>query len=201
MLKRKEMSSKNASGRCQTGKKYSGYLQRQGRQIGQPLHFRRNRECSAFVCPSLRIRRISLAFGPERIYTIPCTMETDMEFLFSELSELAGTVPCFAVCGLKEYLSYLPGAQPENSFDVILAAYLLNPLKSDYDYEDVAREQLGILIDEKLDDSARSCYEAYTAFAAAPILEKKLTEEGYTSIYWRLRCPLYLLCMKWNGQG
>ena len=145
--------------------------------------------------------RISLAFGPERIYTIPCTMETDMEFLFSELSELAGTVPCFAVCGLKEYLSYLPGAQPENSFDVILAAYLLNPLKSDYDYEDVAREQLGILIDEKLDDAARSCYEAYTAFAAAPILEKKLREEGMTGFSGRLRCPLYLLCMKWNGQG
>ena len=29
-----------------------------------------------------------------------------------------------------------------NCFDATVAAYLLNPLKSDYTYEDVAREQL-----------------------------------------------------------
>ena len=145
--------------------------------------------------------RISLAFGPDRIYSIPCTMETDMEFLFSEVSELAGSIPCFAVCGLKEYLSYLPKARPETGFDVILAAYLLNPLKSDYDYEDVAREQLGILIDEKLDDSARSCYEAYTAFAAAPLLEKKLQEEGMERLFREVEMPLVFILYEMEQAG
>ena len=47
-----------------------------------------------------------------------------------------------------------------------LRRILLNPLKSDYMYEDVAREQLGLMIDEKADGRTKACYEAYTAFAA-----------------------------------
>lgn len=134
--------------------------------------------------------RIAIAYGKDKICSIPCGMDTDMDFLFSELSELAGKVECFAMCGLKEYLSYLPGAKKENSFDVIVAAYLLNPLKSDYDHEDVAREQLNLLIDEKADDAAKACYEAYTAYAAAPILEEKLREQEMDRLFFDIEMPL-----------
>ena len=134
--------------------------------------------------------RIAIAYGKDKICSIPCGMDTDMDFLFSELSELAGKVECFAMCGLKEYLSYLPGAKKENSVDVIVAAYLLNPLKSDYDYEDVAREQLDLLIDEKADDAAKACYEAYTAYAAAPILEEKLREQEMDRLFFDIEMPL-----------
>ncbi len=134
--------------------------------------------------------RIAIAYGKDKICSIPCGMDTDMDFLFSELSELAGKVECFAMCGLKEYLSYLPGAKKENSVDVIVAAYLLNPLKSDYDYEDVAREQLNLLIDEKADDAAKACYEAYTAYAAAPILEEKLREQEMDRLFFDIEMPL-----------
>ena len=128
--------------------------------------------------------RIAIAYGQDRIFTIPCDMDTDMDYLFGKLSVLAAKVKAFSMCGLKEYLSCFAGAQegkkeeklpeagpnPDNSFDVIVAAYLLNPLKNDYDYEDVAREHLGFLIDEKLDEGTKACYEAYTAFAAVPAL-------------------------------
>ena len=134
--------------------------------------------------------RIAIAYGKDKICSIPCGMDTDMDFLFSELSELAGKVECFAMCGLKEYLSYHPGAKKENSFDVIVAAYLLNPLKSDYDHEDVAREQLNLLIDEKADDAAKACYEAYTAYAAAPILEEKLREQEMDRLFFDIEMPL-----------
>ena len=134
--------------------------------------------------------RIAIAYGKDKICSIPCGMDTDMDFLFSELSELAGKVECFAMCGLKEYLSYLPRAKKENSFDVIVAAYLLNPLKSDYDHEDVAREQLNLLIDEKADDAAKACYEAYTAYAAAPILEEKLREQEMDRLFFDIEMPL-----------
>ena len=145
--------------------------------------------------------RIAVAYGTDKIFSIPCDMDTDMEYLFGELSRLAGTVKCFSMCGLKEYLSYLPDADSGSSFDVIVAAYLLNPLKSDYDYEDVAREQLGILIDEKLDDSARSCYEAYTAFAAAPLLEKKLQEEGMERLFREVEMPLVFILYEMEQAG
>lgn len=145
--------------------------------------------------------RIALAFGPEKIYSFPCSMETDMDFLFSKLSDLAGRVPCFAVCGLKDVLAFLPEVRPDNGFDVTLAAYLLNPLKSDYDYEDVAREQLGILIDERLDDSVRACYEAYTAFAAAPVLAEKLKEEGMDRLFREIEMPLVFTLYEMEQAG
>jgi DNA polymerase-1 len=124
-----------------------------------------------------------------------------MDFLFSELSELAGKAKRFAMCGLKEYLSYLPKAKKENSFDVIVAAYLLNPLKSDYDYEDVAREQLGLLIDEKSDDAAKACYEAYTAYAAAPILDKKLREQEMERLFFDIEMPLVFTLYDMENAG
>ena len=98
--------------------------------------------------------RISLAWGQDRIVSIPCDMDMNFEKLSERLSHLAGKVKCFSMCGLKENLSWLPDVKRDSSFDVIVAAYLLNPLKSDYDYEDVAREHLGLMIDEKLDDAA-----------------------------------------------
>ena len=134
--------------------------------------------------------RIALAYGKDKIYSIPCDMDTDMEFLFGKLSALAGSAKRFAMCGLKEYLGYLPEAGQENSFDVIVAAYLLNPLKNDYSYEDVAREQLTLLIDEKTDEAAKACYEAYTAYAAAPVLEAKLKEQGMESLFFDVEMPL-----------
>lgn len=134
--------------------------------------------------------RIALAYGKDKIYSIPCDMDTGMEFLFGKLSALAGSVKRFAMCGLKEYLGYLPEAGKENSFDVIVAAYLLNPLKSDYGYEDVAREQLNLLIDEKTDKAAKACYEAYTAYAAAPVLEAKLKEQGMDRLFFDIEMPL-----------
>ena len=134
--------------------------------------------------------RIAVAYGTDKIFSIPCDMDTDMEYLFGELSRLAGTVKCFSMCGLKEYLSYLPDAESGSSFDVIVAAYLLNPLKSDYDYEDVAREQLGLLIDENMGQAERACYEAYTAYAAAPVLKKKLEETGMDRLFREIEMPL-----------
>ena len=145
--------------------------------------------------------RIAIAFGQDKIYSFPCGMDTDRDFLFSELSELAGKAKRFAMCGLKEYLSYLPKAKKENSFDVIVAAYLLNPLKSDYDYEDVAREQLGLLIDEKSDDGAKACYEAYTAYAAAPILDKKLREQEMERLFFDIEMPLVFTLYDMENAG
>lgn len=134
--------------------------------------------------------RIAVAYGADKIFSIPCDMDTDMDYLFGELSRLAGTVKCFSMCGLKEYLSYLPDADSGSSFDVIVAAYLLNPLKSDYDYEAVAREQLGLLVDENMDQAAKACYEAYTAYAAAPVLKKKLKESGMDRLFFEIEMPL-----------
>ena len=134
--------------------------------------------------------RISLSWGKDEIVSIPCNMDMDFEKLTERLSRLAGKVKCFSMCGLKEFLSWLPDVEMGSSFDVIVAAYLLNPLKSDYNYEDVSREHLGIMIDEKLDAAAKSCYEAYTAYASVPVLEKKLEDAGMDRLFYDIEMPL-----------
>ena len=134
--------------------------------------------------------RIAVCYGEDKIVTIPCDMDTDFDYLSGKVSELAKTVGQFSMCGLKESLPWLPDAVAEKSFDVIVAAYLLNPLKNDYDYEDVAREHLNLLIDEKLDESAKACYEAYTAYASVEVLSKKLKEEGMESLFREIEMPL-----------
>lgn len=134
--------------------------------------------------------RISLAYDREKIYTIPADMEVTMDYLFGKLTELAKKVDTFVLCNLKKYLSLISVEKEEHCFDPILAAYLLNPLKNDYDFEDIAREQLNLIIDEKVDEKTKSCYEAYTAFASVEILKKKLDETKMKRLFDEIEMPL-----------
>lgn len=134
--------------------------------------------------------RISLAYDREKIYTIPADMEVTMDYLFGKLTELAKKVDTFVLCNLKKYLSLISVEKEEHCFDPILAAYLLNPLKNDYDFEDIAREQLNLIIDEKADEKTKSCYEAYTAFASVEILKKKLDETKMKRLFDEIEMPL-----------
>ena len=134
--------------------------------------------------------RISIACDKENVYSIPCSMDTDMEALFEKLGEVQASAEQFAIFDLKQYLSLIPIRKQERCFDATVAAYLLNPLKSDYTYEDVAREYLDLVIDEKAEGMIRSCYEAYTAFASASILETKLKESGMYELFRDIEMPL-----------
>ena len=120
----------------------------------------------------------ALCFGEEEIYCICAGEELAAKEILEKLGQTAAGAGCFAIFGLKEAMaSFTPGRQ-DNCFDGIIAAYLLNPLKSDYTFEDVAREQLSLLLDEKREDEARACYEAYCAWKSQPILADKLEEAG-----------------------
>ena len=62
------------------------------------------------------------------------------------LQELsAGTDTQIATFDVKHQYDYLDRSSTEQYFDVLIAAYLLNPLKNDYDMEAIASEHLGIL--------------------------------------------------------
>ena len=145
--------------------------------------------------------RIAVCYGAEKIYSIPCDMELDMEYLFGKLSELADAAERFVMFNLKKYLTELSIARQEHCFDATVAAYLLNPLKNDYGYEDVAREQLHLLVSEKADFSMKACYEAYTAYAAAEPLTKKLKETGMYSLFTEIEMPLLFTLYEMEQAG
>lgn len=102
--------------------------------------------------------------------------------------------------------------------DVILEAYLINPLKSDYSLADIANEYLGMLIPdrnelfkktsladelEKNPDSFKvfACYESYICYKAAPILENKLKAIGEYELYTNIEKPLTLVLNGMEKEG
>ena len=107
----------------------------------------------------------------------------------------------FVVFDLKAQMEFLKIQRKDNCFDATVAAYLLNPLKSDYTYEDVAREQLDLILEDKTDLTTKVCYEAYTAYASSAKLEKRLKEDGLWSLFEEIEMPLVftLYDMEKNG--
>ena len=82
-----------------------------------------------------------------------------------------------------------------------VAAYLLNPLKNNYTWEDVAREHLDLMVDEKADQEIKACYEAYTNYASVEVLSRKLADTKMDTLFREIEMPLVftLFDMEQNG--
>lgn len=144
---------------------------------------------------------IALSFSREDILCIRCNAELSGEWLLKELEMIAEKTNRFVVFDLKAQMEFLKIQRKDNCFDATVAAYLLNPLKSDYTYEDVAREQLDLILEDKTDLTTKVCYEAYTAYASSAKLEKRLKEDGLWSLFEEIEMPLVftLYDMEKNG--
>ncbi len=156
-----------------------------------------------------KVLGLGLSYGREQIFFLKAGEELTGEYLLEQLQKLLeqpGKTACF---DLKAQLSYItPGQKDRDRIeDVLIGAYLLNPLKNDYAIDDVAKEHLDLLIPSKQDllgkltdgqaikekeDAFVSfvCFSAYTCFAAAKILEEKLQESGMEQLYREIEMPL-----------
>ncbi len=91
---------------------------------------------------------ISLAFADGKSFLIPREGEISEEYIQGKLAALGGQ--CRIACpDIKGAYEYLKSRETERFFDIILAAYLLNPLKNDYTAAEYANKQLGLLIPER----------------------------------------------------
>lgn len=108
---------------------------------------------------------------------------------------------------LKEQLSALPFDSRDRVFDLAIAAYLLNPLKDTYNYDDIARDYLGLTLPSKgelagkaslakllAEDGQKAfvllCYEAYVAFAGREVLRQALLQTEMFSLFQTIEMPL-----------
>lgn len=106
----------------------------------------------------------------------------------------------------------------ETLFDVLIAAYLLNPLKNDYEPEDVANEYLGISLQSRkqmfdkmrLTDAVTRNPEAfaeyagsiaYVCFAAQEKLEERLLSEGMKDLFEEIEMPLSRVLYEMEKEG
>lgn len=80
--------------------------------------------------------------APEEAVYLPVSGEVTSALLARELDAAAERAGSVTVLDLKSLLKMLPVREQDVYFDAGVAAYLLNPLKSSYGYEDLARDYL-----------------------------------------------------------
>ena len=150
---------------------------------------------------------LGLALEKDEIYYLPAEGLMTGEYLCSKLSDLGNHVRISAM-DIKALLKHTDLKDALQVFDMGIGAYLLNPLKSSYTYEDIAREYLnGISLpsreellgkmtfakaweasSEKLGIFA--CYEAFTVLAAREPVQDALQESGMWKVYTEIELPL-----------
>ena len=133
-----------------------------------------------------------------------------------ELSQ--GTDVQIATFDVKRQYDYLDRSSTEQYFDVLIAAYLLNPLKNDYDLEAIASEHLGILIPGRAEvfgkrdfrtllseDTKKAmeyaCYGAYVSRRGKKVLEDKLEAAGMKRLMEEMEMPLSLVLYDMQKEG
>ena len=159
---------------------------------------------------------ISLAFGGECALALCGGLVTE-GYLKGKMSALA--LKNRLVCGnIKDTYDFLECGDTERFFDVILAAYLLNPLKNDYMLADVAAEHLGLTIKERSERFGKmtlagalaqeprafteyACFLAHVSLAAGPVLRRKLEEAGMASLMREIEMPLTVVLHGMEKEG
>ncbi len=144
---------------------------------------------------------VGISFGKEDIYVITTEGDISIPYLLEEVVNISKCVEVLSVFHVKESMEYLSNVKEKNCFDGIIAAYLLNPLKNDYSFMDVAREQLDILIDDKVDDLQKCFYEAYVAYASYQPLIDKLNETQMNKLFYEIEMPLVFTLYEMEKNG
>lgn len=159
------------------------------------------------------ITAISLCFDEEKVYYIPLEGFITKEYIISKIQEMVKSDVCISISDIKENnhileKTILENEENPNIFDVSIAAYLLNPLQNSYDYDDIARDYLGMTIPSKEEIFPKTkkgetpsteieeniikycCYNAFVCLKAESVLREKLTLQGMIEIYNNIEIPL-----------
>lgn len=90
-------------------------------------------------------------------------------------------------------------------FDITIAAYLLNPLKSEYPYDELAKEYLGLVVPSAKeigeDITKRACYMAYVAWKAKTPLLESLKETKQDKLFYEVEMPLVFVLSDMEKEG
>lgn len=173
-----------------------------------------------------QIRALAISFGEKAFYalanaeteqlSLPGLADADSAEdvirpmdLRRGLQALADAGKGLAFLDLKAALSQVHFSDRKKSFDLQVAAYLLDPLSSSYPTEDIARDQLALSIpsyaelfgkkkaDRIWEDPEETehcmhyaCYQAYVAFKAPQKLLECLEEQKMRALYEDIELPL-----------
>lgn len=184
---------------------------------------------------------MSICFGEEDTYLFWTGTELTGDYLLEKLNQkikeavkTASAVPAISALDVKSQLQYFsPQDQDEKDaakayeyylsvrkqfFDVTVAAYLLNPLKGDYPYEDIAKDHLSLMIPSKSDLLGKSdfvkafaedekkateyaCYQAYIAWKSKDALSEELREKEMDKLFFEMEMPIVFVLSDMEKEG
>lgn len=132
---------------------------------------------------------------------IPVLNFVTADMLVEQVKALSGIVFKVVVMDLKKNLLALDSVDEDRFFDIKVAAYLLNPMKDTYNFDDIARDYLGIQIQSENElvkqwnndgDAVKklSFINAYIAGMAYKNLDEKLKLEEMHDLYENIELPL-----------
>lgn len=162
-----------------------------------------------------KVEALGLCYGEEQIYYIPTSRDVTGHFLLEELTK--AQVNTWIAMDLKTQLKQKQQGEAsaegwmeyeqlrKRYFDVTVAAYLLNPLKGDYPFDDVAKDYLGMMVPsekELQEDTCKlTCYKTYVAWKSKNVLLENLKEQGMDQLFYDVEMPLVFVLYDMEQEG
>lgn len=151
---------------------------------------------------------LSITYQDEERFFLQTGGEITQEYLSDKLSVfLLENKGKLASIHVKDQLGFLDRRINEGIFDIMIAAYLLNPLSDSYEYDYIAKDYINevhpsyqeifgkLSLDKAMEEKKNEfmnycCNQSYVAFKAAPVLEASLKEADMLSLFEEIEMPL-----------
>lgn len=186
--------------------------------FAQIVHGEENTASLQLIVEKDTVFGAAAALSENEVYFLKAGGELTPEYLIEKTALAYTSQTRLAMFGLKQVLKIIDIPAQQQLFDVEIAAYLLNPLKNEYHYADVAKDYLDELLPSREDllgkltyaDAATqkpeqffqmACYQAYTAYRVMGVLIKKLDESGMRKLFDTIEMPLVYTLSDMEKEG
>lgn len=175
-----------------------------------------------FLNEGSHIYAVGLCIDDENIFYIKNSGFITESYIIAQCEEILEKCSNICLMDIKSALNCAEILDKENIynkiFDIGLMAYLINPLKSSYTYETIAKDYLGINFDSEKDILGKNslgklvetneksavnlaCSAAFTARNASDILLDKLKEIKSERLYYEIERPLAVTLYRMEREG
>ncbi len=162
------------------------------------------------------IAGLALGFGEKLLY-LPCGDKEEADTLAAGLRRVLAAVPACGTLRFKEQENVLQIADEGRITDAVLAAYLLDPLRSGYGYDYIASAYLDTVLPSEeeifggkvkpgtvpeMEKAAKAAaYTAYTGLLALDKLPGLLKEKGMDRLFSEVEMPLAYVLSEMETAG
>ena len=161
---------------------------------------------------------LAVAESNQNVVYLTCGGFVTEAYLEEQVQKLCDGLDTLITPDLKGLLKHVRVPETKNCIDTTIAAYLLNPLKNEYTYDDLAKDILGQMLPSQVDLLGKlkikkaaeekpealellACYQTYACIAAKDQLLEQLEEHGMKKLYDEIEMPLVYVLADMEKEG